>query len=83
MHHNDCRPGGTLRCNERQPASRLQASRARGLAFSHVLMERVSLESIFSFMQTQYLRTTSALAPSFLLSSMHWLIHFTSSASIF
>ena len=37
----------------RQPDSRSHAARARGLAFSHCVMERVSLLSIFSFMQMQ------------------------------
>ena len=37
----------------RQPAWRSQARRALGLDFSHWVMDRASLESIFSFMQTQ------------------------------
>lgn len=36
-----------------QPASRPQAASARGLAFSHCVMERVSLEDILLFMQVQ------------------------------
>src|SRR5436190_15417870 len=47
-------------------------------------MDRVSLSSIFSFMQMQYLRAIAGVAPgSPLLSSMHWLTHFMSSAFIF
>lgn len=52
----------------RQPAWRSQARRALGFDFSHWVMDRASLESIFSFMQTQYARTTFALAPSSRLS---------------
>src|SRR5436190_22764831 len=47
-------------------------------------MDRVSLSSIFSFMQMQYLRAIAGVAPgSPLLSSMHWLTHVMSSAFIF
>src|SRR2546430_2344204 len=55
-----------------QPDSLSQAARARGLDFSHSVMDLVSLLSIFSFMQTQYLRMISPLAPP-VLSLMHWL----------
>src|SRR3954454_22668050 len=63
-----------------QPASLLQASCAFGLAFSHCVIERVSLFDILLFMQVQYLSTTGALWPSSLLSDTHTVIHLVSSA---
>jgi hypothetical protein len=67
-----------------QPACLLQDSRARGLDFSHCVMDFDSLLSIRSFMHMQYLRAMAGVAPdSPLLSSMHSLIHLTSSALSF
>src|SRR5271169_6474967 len=62
-----------------QPDAWSQARRAAGLAFSHCVIERVSLSSILLFMQTQYLRTMSWLTLASLLSRRHWLTHLTSS----
>jgi hypothetical protein len=57
-----------------QPACRSQSRRARGLAFSHCVIERVSLSSIFSFMQMQYARMIVGVPPgSSRLSRMHSL----------
>jgi len=53
-----------------QPDSLSHAARARGFAFSHSVMDRVSLLSIFSFMHMQYLRMIASDAPP-LLSWMH------------
>src|SRR5262249_11857297 len=64
-----------------QPDALSHAARSAGWLFSHCVMDCVSLLSIFSFMQMQYLRTISAPAPP-LLSLMHWLIHLRSSAFI-
>src|SRR6266498_3416267 len=66
-----------------QPACRSHSRRARGLAFSHCVIERVSLSSIFSFMQIQYARTIAGVPPgSSRLSRMHSLTHLRSSAFI-
>src|SRR5258708_10230912 len=83
-------PGGDRGCGSNraewalsqrpQPASLLQASCALGLAFSHCVIERVSLFDILLFMQVQYLSTTGADWPSSLLSDTQAVIHFVSSA---
>src|SRR5947208_9958861 len=70
----------SIRCYLPQPACLLQASCALGLAFSHCVIERVSLFDILLFMQVQYLRTTGALWPSSLLSLTQAVIHLVSSA---
>src|ERR1043165_3390126 len=63
-----------------QPASLLQVSCALGLAFSHCVIERVSLFDILLFMQVQYFNTTGADWPSSLLSETQAVIHLVSSA---
>src|SRR4029078_10905373 len=65
-----------------QPDSLSQAARSFGCDFSHVLIDCVSLSSIFSFMHMQYVRMTAGDAPP-LLSSMHLLTHLRSSEFIF
>src|SRR5207237_7351925 len=70
----------SIRCYLPQPACLLQASCALGLAFSHCVIERVSLFDILLFMQVQYLRTTGALWPSSLLSVTQAVIPLVSSA---
>src|SRR5256885_383479 len=62
------------------PASLLHAACSVLWVFSHCVIDWVSLSLILLFMQVQYFSTTSFFAPSFLLSSTHRLIHFTSSA---
>src|ERR1051325_6609768 len=62
-----------------QPDALSHAARSAGWVFSPCVIDRVSLLSILSFMQVQYLRMMSSLAPP-LLSLMHWLIHLRSSA---
>src|SRR5213078_4011374 len=72
-------PAMTERGNYFQPAALLHAACSVLWVFSHCVIDWVSLSLILLFMQVQYFSTTSFFAPSFLLSSTHWLIHFTSS----
>jgi len=56
------------------PDSLSQAAVSAGCAFSQAVIERVSLDDILLFMHEQYAVTTSAVAPSLLLSLTHFLI---------
>ena len=52
-----------------------------GCDFSQAVIERVSFDDILLFMHEHHAATTSAVAPSFLLSLTHFLIQAASSAS--
>src|ERR1700691_1530108 len=64
-----------------QPDSLSQAAISAGCVFSQAVIDLVSSDDILPFMHEQQAATTSAVAPSLLLSLTHFLIQAASSAS--